>query len=196
MRSGALQPRLALEVAGAEVELEVRRGRPARRPARATLRRDQLGVDVQLEEAEVELLALVARGAAADVEREGDVGDLQREVGDGQRRAPARAAESRRRRAGPDRRSSGPAACASDADLGLSLSVAIAGAAQGRQRVSRRPKPSKFLLFPRPEGRRRAFPAPPLPVRESPRPGGRSMEDASLAPRAHAQRSPLSVPPG
>jgi len=42
-----------------------------------------LGVDRQLEEPEVELALLVARRAAREVHREGDVGNLEREVGDG-----------------------------------------------------------------------------------------------------------------
>ena len=95
-----LEEGLALEVAGAEVQLEALEAGHASGELRH-LARHQLRVDVQLQEAEEELLALVARGPGADVEGEGDVGNLQREVGDGQAGRQLAGAETPRRRACP-----------------------------------------------------------------------------------------------
>ncbi len=80
---GLTQPGLAFEVAGAEMQLELIELGELSGDLR-DLPRDQLGVDQKLEVAEVQLLLLVPRRAAGDVERERDVGDLQREVRDGQ----------------------------------------------------------------------------------------------------------------
>ncbi len=77
----AAQPRLHLEVPGAEVQPHVvQLGQLRRRGAHFALQ--HLGVDEELEEAEVELLLLVLRRAAREVHREGHVGNGKSEVGD------------------------------------------------------------------------------------------------------------------
>ena len=93
----------------------------------------------------MELLALVARGPRADVEGEGDVGDLQREVRDGEARARAAAAGNRRTRAGPAAGARGRRRLDSGAGFGR---VAFGGHRGEGQRVPRWLSPRNFYRSP------------------------------------------------